>query len=197
MFEVDKKLNIVLRAKRSDGSVVHVHAQPIKYETYETYYRLICRSAVTMYADGLGAGACTRVAMLSLRTTAKELDGGMDGGPYSIGCEALLNEIIRLTNIGMATAKGWETIPFQTIIQQKLLEPATIREVLNALAFFTIASWFHQSEELKNVYQILQNFGAQITSSSVTEYVSSLSTSIADESIGEKETQSPMPPLIG
>ncbi len=182
-LKIDKRLNIVLEVPRENRPSIFIHSVPIGTNVYEANYRLITKTAVAMYGDGLAPGACSRICALALRSTAQEMDAG-GGDTYRSGAESLLQEIWRLTNVLMPGPRGWETVPFHEVIHNNTLEEEQIKEVQNILSFFTVASWFHRESERKDIYEILKKFGAQIVSSNVTEFSSSLPTSTAPGTTG-------------
>lgn len=192
-MNLDKGLNLVLTVPCVDGTSAYVHSEPVSLEVYEANYRLISRASVAMYSDGLGAGACARVAMLALRDTAKDMDAERGGNTFTRSAEALLQEIWRLSNVAMPTDQGWQNTPLHTVIGQKLLDPKAIREAQNCICFFTLASWFHQAMELENIYKLLTAYGAQTVSSNCTEFAASLQTSTQTESTGAMAQAVSMP----
>jgi len=173
MIKIDKRLNLVLEVQRDDGTSVFVHSSPISEAVYEANYRLITRTAVSMYSDGLAPGACARIAALAMRATAKEMDDN-SGDTHRRAAESLMQEVWRLTNVLMPGLRGWETVPFHQVMQEQTLDGEQIREVQNILAFFTVISWFHRESERQDIYQMLKTYGAQTVSSNVTEFSSSL-----------------------
>jgi hypothetical protein len=183
MIKIDKRLNLVLEVQRDDGTSVYVHSVPIGKEVYEANFRLITRTAVGMYSDGLAPGACARIAALAMRATAKDMDGS-SGDTHRRAAESLLQEVWRLTNILMPGLRGWETVPFHNVIQEKTLDDEQVSEVQNILAFFTVVSWFHRESERTDIYQMLRIYGAQTVSSNVTEYSASLPISIPGATTG-------------
>jgi hypothetical protein len=110
----------------------------------------------------------------------------------------LINEIHRLTNFLMPShnGAGWQTIPFPEVVNKKLVDEVLIAEVENAVIYFIVASAVHLKSELQMAMQGLKtNWKAQIISSNVTEYGSSLTTLTPQESIGEKTTAAPQRPM--
>lgn len=193
MLKLDKRLNIALEVPRENEPSLFIHSVPIGKEVYEANYRLITRTAITMYGDGMAPGACARVAMLALRDTAKEMDGNGPGDQYRRSAESLLQEIWRLTNVLMPGLKGWETVPFHEIKTNNVLLEEQITEVENILAYFTVLSWFHRESERKDIYEMLKTFGAQIVSLNVTEYSSSLPISTRGVTTGATAQASSIP----
>jgi len=191
-LKIDRRLNMVLQVERGDGSIIHVHAMPVSRQVYETYFTVMAKTLSTMYADfGSRIGTCARVAALSLKKVATE-DGQWDG-PSGVGI-GLMGEIRRLTNVVAPTPQGWTTLPFHDAVQQKLLDDEDVSEVENAICFFTLASWVHKRQELGSmIYPLVNQWGAQTTSSSVTEFAASLPTSTAAENSGATAITSSVP----
>src|SRR4029077_4018571 len=177
---------------RDDGTSVYVHSAPISKEVYEANFRLITRTAVSMYSDGLAPGACARIAALAMRATAKEMDEG-SGDTYRRSAESLMQEIWRLTNVLMPGLRGWETVPFHEVMQNNSLDDEQVSEVQNILAFFTVISWFHRGSERQDIYRMLKTYGAQTVSSNVTEFSASLPISTPTATSGVTAPPSSVP----
>lgn len=185
-MKIDKRLNIVLAAPQGEG-VAYVHSVPIARETYEANHRLLTRTMVRMVTDDLGMGTMTRVALLNLRDVAREMDGPR-GDAFSQAAESLILEIRRLSNVRLQGERGWENITLDEAFTKKMLGDDALSEVLNALVFFTLASWFYRRKEREMMYEILKGYDAQIVSSSFTEFQTSLPTLMPGENTGEKLT---------
>jgi hypothetical protein len=190
-MKIDKRLNIVLTVVRGDGSEVHVHSMPILQEVYEANFLLLSKTISQMYAEGLPLGTCSRVAMLMLRRVADEMDNRSPGAPaiYRPAVDNnLLPEIWRLTNVLVpGETGGWQTVPFPHAVANKLLGDDDIAEVQNYLVFFTAASWVHRRVELEapnGLYSMWRGSGAQLVSSTPTEFANSLPTSKPAENTG-------------
>ena len=187
-MKIDRKLNLVLSLTRDEGVEVFVHSTPISRAIYESHFLVLSKTISAMYEEGLAPGICSRVAMMMLKKVA-----GKTGDTDSVE-RALLPEIWRLTNVLMPTERGWETVPFQTVINNGMLSEEDIAEVQNFLTFFTAASWVHKKAELETViYPLLLASGGSTTSLNCTEYVSSLRTSTPEESTGVTVTPSSIP----
>jgi len=187
-MKINRKLNLVLSVTRDDGVEVYVHSTPISREIYEANFLALSKTVSSMYEEGLAPGICSRVALLMLKEVATRLN-------RTEAIErTLLPEIWRLTNVIMPNEKGYETVPFQTVINNSLLNKEDISEVQNFLTFFTAASWVHKNVELETlIYPLLQSSGGQTTSSNCTEYANSLQTSKLVENTGATATPSSIP----
>lgn len=187
-MQIDRHLNFVIPILRDDGSTAYVHAAPIGKQVFETYFLVIAKTFSQIYAEGLQTLAGPRVAGLMLKKIATEQ------GQWEAVERGLVNEIRRLANVVALTSKGWTTFPFQEAIDQKFFLEDDISEVENALTFFTVASAMHR----RNVLEVILSaagelWTAQTTSSTLTEFTTSLTTSSGGESTGERATPSSIP----
>jgi hypothetical protein len=177
---INKKLNLVLPVETETGKI-WVHSVPLSREVFESNYLILTKTLSNLYANGIGPSFAHRVALLSLKDTAKEIDSENDVS-YN-----LINEIHRLTNVLMPVSGQWQTIPFAEVINKKLIDEQQISEVENAIVYFTAASAVHLKSELQMALQGLKNnWNAQTTLLNVTEYGNSLVTSTIKENIGER-----------
>lgn len=187
MAKLDRRLNIVFEVTRENGAKAYVHSTPISRNVYDEHFLLLTKTINMLYAEEIAPAICTRVCMLMMRKVAKEMDGGDSTTPNQNALErGLLPEIWRLTNVVMQVESGYEVLPFAEA--SKLLDEDDIKEVQNALCFFTAASWFHKQKEMElTIYPILRS-GAQIGSWNVTEFQTSIQTSTQEEPIGQSPT---------
>lgn len=187
-MKIDRKLNLVLSVTRDDGVEVHVHSTPISREIYETHFLILSKAVSAMYEEGLAPGICSRVALMMMRKVADKT------GDREMLEKVLLPEIWRLTNVLMPTDRGWETVPFQTVINNGMMDENDIAEVQNFLCFFTAVSWVHKKAELEAViYPLLLASGGSTSSLNCTEYSNSLRTSTQAENTGATATPSSIP----
>lgn len=195
-MKIDRRLNLVLKTESVDGTPLHIHSVPVSRAIWEGSFRLMSKAIVTMYGDGLTPGAAARVAMLYLKDTAKEMDGPTTAntpnpGVFSRQAAALLAEVWRLTNVAMIDKSGlWQAVPFQEVLDKRLLDEDVSAEVQNTLVFFTLASWFHREEERRDLNTLMNAYGARTVASDFTEFMSSLQISTPEGSSGETATQS-------
>ena len=190
MIKLDKRLNLVVPVDQGD-KVVYVHSMPIRREVFERYFLVIARTFSTIVQLGLGEVAGPRVAALTLRKVAQE-HGAWEGED---GVErGLVAEIRRLTSVLTPTAEGWLPLPYQEVVDKRLMSEDDLAEVDNALAFFTVYSAMHRRATLLETLDgAARMWGALVTSSSATEYAASLRTSSGAESTGATATASRIP----
>lgn len=185
---IDKRVNLVLEVERDDGSVVHVHSVPIGRNVFESNYMFISKAMGEMYGDLSNPAGAMRIAYIHMKSMIER-----DKPRWDNVTASLFSEIWRLTNVMMPGERGWETIPFYDVMQQKLLSDDDISEVQNFICFFTAASWVHSRRERKGMAFLMENSGGQLTSLDSTEYRNSLPTLKADGSSGVMATASSIP----
>lgn len=170
-LRIDKKLNLVVPVD-TDSGTVYVHSTPISREVFETYYRVLGRAFADIFRQRLEIVAGPRLAMLILRDVARE-----QGEDVLENVEkGLIAEIHRLTNVAMPMKEGgWNTVPFQDVLDQKLLSEDDVAEVEGVITFFTLASAMFRKKDLPTILNGMASlWGARVVSSTCSEYVASL-----------------------
>jgi hypothetical protein len=184
---INKKLNLVIPLEVDDKKM-WVHSTPISREVFEANYLLFVKTLSNLYFNGIGPGMAPRVAGLALKDMAKEISTENDV------TVPVIQEIYRLTYVLMvdpATNK-WTAKPFVEVKMKNLIDDETLREVENALVYFTVASAIHLKSELPTIMVGLSSiWGAQTTSLNAMDYCNSLTTLNQEENIGEKEPPIP------
>lgn len=186
---ISRQLNIVITLETEDGPV-YVHSTPVSRETFERYYRPMARAfAMINMIGAIVAGPKTVVP--ALRDVASEL-GVWDG---QAGVErGLLAEIRRLTNVVMPADSAWRAVPFQEVIDRKLLCDDDLVEAEGAVVFFMLASATQGRAAMETILNGMTSlWGARSTSSNSTEYARSLPISTATGSSGGTATISSVP----
>lgn len=188
-MKINRSLNLVIPVE-DDSSVLYVHSTPVGREVFERYYLIMGKVFAAIYNEGLGVVAGPRIAMLILKELAQR------GGPEMVADveRGLLAEMRRLTNVCLMGDAGWEVLPFQTVIDRKMLDDSTLVEVESAICFFIVNSALHKGGVLTSMLQTLvELFGWQLTSSNVTEFKNSLPTLTVAASSTATEPQSFIP----
>jgi hypothetical protein len=184
---INKKLNLVLPLEVDDKKM-WVHSTPISREVFEANYLLFVKTLSNLYFNGVGPGMAPRVAAMALKDMAKEISTETDV------TVPVIQEIYRLTFVLMVdpAVNKWAAKPFLEIKMKNLLDEETIREVENALVYFTVASAVHLKSELPTIMVGLNSiWGAQTTSLSVMDYCNSLTILNQEENTGEKPEMTP------
>jgi hypothetical protein len=177
--KLNRKLNLVMDIETGDG-LVHVHSVPISREVFEDNFLVISRAFTAVYTNGLGPVTGPRVAALLLKQEAETL------GVWQKTQQSLMAEIYRLTNVVAPGPTGWETLPFDVAKKRGVLDDSDAAEVENCIVYFTCASSIHLRAEMAVAIEGLKTlWGAQTTSSNVTEYTRSLPISTQEETTGE------------
>lgn len=193
-MRVDRNLNLVLTVDLESGGVAYVHSVPISRDVFETYFMTISRVYAAMTEEGgqwmMRMGP--RNAALMLKRVA--IDGDAWDGPHGVE-NGLLNEITRLSNVVMPVDRGgWDQMPLADAKRLGVLTDDDMFEVMNAIVFFTVCwSSMKRAEAVENLTLMAKLFGAQVTSSNVTEWQTSLLISTTEENTGETEALSSIP----
>jgi hypothetical protein len=196
-MKIDRRLNLVLSVTRDDGTEVWVHHTPIRREIYEQHFLVLTKTMAAMYEQSLPPTMSARIALLMIRKVADELDVRQQVET------TLLPEIWRMTMVLVPSQPqlvnggsigGWQPLPLEKVMQEKIISEEDAEEVKNYVCFFTAASWIHRKSELDEiVYPMLTRSGSQIVSSNSTDFMASLQTSTPAASTGAMATPSSIP----
>jgi hypothetical protein len=170
---ISEKLHLVIPIYGDDGETItaYVHSAPISREVFDAHYLLIAQTFSAIHAEGLGIIAGPRVASLLLHDVARKKRD-------EIGALALMNEIRRLSNVMVREATGWAPLPFQEVVDRKLISEDDLSEVANALVFFIVTSAMQRRADLKEMMDgAARLWGARTSSSDFTGFAASLATS--------------------
>lgn len=189
-MKIDRRLNLVIPVDIENGTV-YVHSTPIRQEVFDAYFMEIAKTFSAIYGEGLGMLAGPRVAANVLKKVATELNRW--DGPAGVE-RGLMAEIRRLSNVIAPSGNGWAPLPFDQAVKQGLLDAADVAEVENAIVFFTVVSFMHRRAEVREILEgAAQLWGAQVESSSVTEFTASLPISTPPENSGATIQPSSVP----
>jgi hypothetical protein len=187
-MKLDDRLNLVIPMELN-GSKIHVHSVPISLDVFEQFFDVLATAYNEVIKLGLNSPVSLRTARLWLRKTAlnmgraEEVQGG------------LINEIHRLTNVLVLGKQGWETVPFQQMIQGERFATEEVSEIENALIFFTFVSHLTERASRTGAQKGSAGvFGGVATSLNCTGYAASLPTLTAPVSSGETQHAPPAPP---
>jgi len=189
--KIDRNLNLVMQVQTGKNGVMYIHSASIGRSVFEQFYLELgkvfsqCFDSVNQAHLALSAPQLAYPALKSIATKAGNWDGV---GGVKFG---LINEIIRLTNVLIATEKGWETLPFDVAVKREILDEDEEAEVLSSLVFFTAISKV-APKDLKNSF--LEMAGAlrnwELSSLDSTEYMNGLPISTKKEPTGKKAKES-------
>lgn len=179
---INKRLNLVLALERGDPTqTVYVHSTPISRQTFEAYFMVMAKAFADMWSAGLTLITGPRIAALLLRQSAEELglweDKRLPNGQMRYGAQTgLMPEIRRLTNVLLPGPDGRQIVPWQSVLDQQLLDEEEIAEVEGAVCFFICASAIHRRAELPDILAAVSHWGITTTFSTCMEYISFLLT---------------------
>ncbi len=180
--KINEKMNLVIPVFDQDEVTItaYVHSKPISAEVFEAHFLLISRTFTAIHGEGLGAITGPRVAGLMMKRIAK--NAGLEDEYI-----AFTAEIRRLTNVLMRNGQnGWTTIPYEEVVNNRLLPVEDIAEVDNGVVFFTVYSATHRKMAMEVLPGAARMWGAQISSLSLSEFIASLPTSTATDNTGGK-----------
>lgn len=178
VVKLNRKLNIVLPPFTTEKGQVYVYSSPISLPTFREHYRMLGRTFTEIQRLGYGPITGPSLACYIFRDEAKAYSDEAHS-------EMLVHEVKRLTFIVYPGPTGWSNMPFVTAIKQGILSEEQGDEVENFLVYFTCASWIKLPSEAIAMESLRTLWQAQITSSTVTEFMNSLPTSTTEESTGE------------
>lgn len=92
-----------------------------------------------------------------------------------------VDELMRLSLVGLVTASGYETLPLESAYKRELISDEAFEEARSSIVFFTLISKVcSASERAMMLPAMIELYSkAQLTSSVFTEYLASLPTSTA------------------
>lgn len=169
MNKIDSRLNLVLPVDTPQG-VVTVHSAPISVATFRSYYLPLARTFAALHTEGIGMVAGPKIAAMLLEDTAKQMNIWDGQGGVASG---LMPEIRRLTNAIL----GGIVVPWQEIVDKKMMADDDIAEVENAIVFF-IAGWsmYPKADRVEMLTQAARLWNARLDSLNCTELAVSLRT---------------------
>jgi hypothetical protein len=190
-MKIDGDLNLILPITFDDNGepILYAYHTPIGQPVFEANYRILAATKAALFGKGLvfAADVGPRIAALRLEDEGKQdaLERGdvdQDGNPRDGGTASLLLEIKRLTSILSPGPQGWQMLPVDTAISQKIIDTADWEDALNSLVFFTCAYALAKRHTRKNLTSALAGIlKGSITSLAPLEYCDSLQKSTNQE----------------
>ena len=181
---INKALNLVLPLDIAEGTM-WVHSTPVSRAVFEKYHRILHRVFNAMVDENvLRTGAMC--AYLYLREMAQQtvVGPGVTLWDSADGvARGLMPEIRRLTNALILSKErgGWEPIPYESVVREKMIGEEEIAGVDNALVFFTCASLVPPPIQRESMMAPLGFLAARTTLSGLMEFAGSLPISTATE----------------
>ncbi len=165
--------------------VAWVHSVPLGEAVVDRYFMTLGQTYNAIFSQGLGFTAGPGHAMRVLRHIATQR-GVWNDDPKSesVGVQrGLVEEMRRLTNVVAVGREGY--LPLQIAVDQGVISQEDCREVENAIAFFIVASATLNRANREGVLTAAgEIWGAQLSSSTFSEWLSSLKTSTSAGSSG-------------
>ena len=191
-MKIDKSLNLVFPIDREDGQVF-VHSTPISHDVFRRYYDVLAKTLAWIYQNGVSAISGPKIAAMVLEDIAKSMDKWDGEAGVANG---LMAELRRSSSIIMPAAKGgWFANPLQMAIDEKRLDPEEIEEVEGVIVFFIcVSATLARAQRGPILAAAADLWGAHVSSSSFTEFLSSLRTPTAPATTGAKADAAALPP---
>lgn len=171
-MKIDRALNLVVMTESEDGAPVYVHATPLSKDIFREHFVILARLYGEFFTSGIGLMSSARTAYLLLEKICRESQQweGKDGAKNT-----LVTHIINgATAIYAEEGKGWISLPLSEAISRDVVDPY---EVLDELVFFTCVCGMTKRNQTSDMVKgVAQVWGAQPTSLSYTDYMSSLKT---------------------
>lgn len=166
-MKINDKLNLVVPIEREDSNA-YVHSIPVSYEVFEQFYAPMSKAFSVLTAGGINTLACVGTAKLALKDAA--------GDQWESVQKGFINEIRRLSSLSYVGANGWESVLLADAINRKLIDDEELREVENAIVFFTLVWWLFRKAQRPMMMAGLELAGLQFTSFASTDFTNSLLT---------------------
>jgi len=168
----------------TEAGTIFVHSTPLSHDVFEKYFLVISKTFAALVGEGLSFVSGPRVAALLLKKVAMEMGvwGGIDGVE-----NGLMAEIRRSSNVVFPTPQGWQTLPYHTVIERKMIDSEDANEVDGIIAFFICASAISRRSEIGPVLNFLRLWGARSTSYDCMAFRASLPISTPEETSAQSE----------
>jgi hypothetical protein len=177
VIKLNRKLNVVLPPFMTDKGLVHVYSSPISLPVFREHYRMLGRTFTEIQRLGYGPITGPSLAGYVFRDEAKSFGDEAHS-------EMLVNEVKRLSFVVYPGDTGWANMPFVESVKRGILTEEQGDEAENFLLYFTCASWIKLPSEAIAMDSLRTLWQAQITSSTVMEFMNSLPTSTPEENTG-------------
>ncbi len=190
VIKLNRKLNLVLPPFATDKGQVYVYSSPITLPTFREHYRMLGRTFTEIQRLGYGPITGPSLASYMFRDEAKAFGDEAHS-------EMLLHEVKRLSFVIYPSDTGWANMPLVESVKRGILTEEQGDEAENFLVYFTCASWIKLPSEAIAMESLQALWHAQITLSTVTEFMNSLPISMPGGSTGETApTQSAEKPRL-
>jgi hypothetical protein len=178
IVKLNRKLNVVLPPFTTEKGLVYVYSTPIALPVFREHYRMLGRTFTEIQRLGYGPITGPSLASYVFKDEAKAYGDEAHS-------EMLLNEVKRLSFVVYPGSTGWANMPFVEAVKRSILTEEQGDEAENFIVYFTCASWIKLPSEAIAMESLRTLWQAQITSSTVMEFMNSLPTSTPEDSTGE------------
>jgi hypothetical protein len=195
-LRIEKALNLTQEFETDKGTV-YLHSMPISKEMWRRYFLILSKTYSQLFAPDLlnaySLGPPPARLMLQHVATLNRVWEGEDGVE-----QVLLAEIRRLSNVVMQSEGRWQTVPYDQVLRQKLIDEDDLEDMENCLIFFICVSAYlrgrRNKEKLDSVLTMMKSqWNAPTTSLACMEFAASLPTSTPTVNIGAMAVASSVP----
>jgi len=159
---------------QSASGRIHVYSLPISRDTFDDYHEELAAVFNRCFGTSPQDLALTgpSVAFSALKKAAKALrtwdtPSGVENG--------LVNELIRLTSVAVASPSGRQILPMATAQERGVIDDVDSREILNQLVFFSAASTAGPPQLFEELMPVMEESRDWVrTSLSASAYLDSL-----------------------
>jgi hypothetical protein len=188
-MRLNRRLNLVIPLHADDGKTVlaYVHAVPLGEEIVEKYYQVLGQTFTAIYTQGFGVAAGPGVGYRLLRQLSEAQKIWDDLGDEPGVKNGLVEEMLRLSSVVSPVKGRWQALPVRLAADQGFIDPEDLREIENALVFFTaVSATLPRTQRREHLDSACNLWGWQITSSDCSGFVSGLKTSTETGNSGKK-----------
>lgn len=197
-MKIDRHLRLVMEIPRDNAPPVLIHSEALPIEIFEQYFDICGPTYNALLTGGYGYTA-PRYAALVFRKTAISLLGPEPAVPNEAWSrakaatearvKAFFDELHRLTYVLTLKNGRWDMVLIDDA--REAIDSEELSRIDAALTYFTVASQSVPREIMQWALGGLSLFSARTESSSCTDFMRSLPTSIKVESSGESEDSLP------
>ena len=185
-MQISRNLKLVVPVYDGDDLRLSVYAEPLSRLAFEGSYKILARAWSDLNAAGIGSIGLMTTASYVLKESAFALYGEVDG---TTRYHALSAEMLRTATAIVPHAGSWQPAPYENAKSAGLISEDDSAIVESLIAFFTFASRMvdpHWGLVLRTAAQL--NYGAQFTSLSCMEHITSLKTLTKAAGFGKPTT---------
>lgn len=199
-MRIDRSLNLVMEIPREGAPPVVVHATAMPTEIFEQYFDLCGPAYHALLSGGYGSTAPRYAALMFKKMAAAQLppeppvpNDAWNRAKAQIDArvKAFFDELHRLTYVLMLHNGKWDMVLVDDALAAGAIDSEEMNRIDGAAVFFTVTSQSVPREIREVMLAGLNLLNARTESSSCTEFMRSLPTSMTAGSSGENRDSLP------